>query len=91
MVLEEGRIVLSMAAIRFLSAAIECTAAFLMLRSAKVQSAFQINAVLALIGPLVLLSVSALGLLGLAGKIPPAKVGLIALGVGLILWGARSS
>lgn len=80
-----------MALLRFLSASVEVTAALLMLRLGRVDAAFRINALLGLIGPVILIAVTAVGLFGLAGKISYARFGMIALGVTLILFGTRSS
>lgn len=83
------RIVLGMAAVRFLSAGIELTAASLMLYFNRVETALQINAGLALVGPMVLITVTALGLVGLAGRISVAGLLTVALGVVLIFLGLR--
>lgn len=81
------KIVLGMAGIRFLSATIEFTAATLMLVFGKVETAFKINALLAIVGPTVLLTVTSLGLVGLAGKVSPVGMGIIITGVVLIFIG----
>lgn len=81
----EERIVSAMALLRLLSAAIEITAAVLMVRSGRVADALRVNALLGLVGPLVLASVTALGLVGLAGRISPGRLAIVALGVALIL------
>lgn len=81
------KVVMSMAAVRFLSSAIEFTAAVLMLYFNRVETAFKINAVLALVGPAVLITVTTLGLVGLAGKVSPLGMAFILLGVTLIFLG----
>ncbi|WP_066638831.1 YqhV family protein [Desulfolucanica intricata] len=81
------KIVFSMAAMRFLSAGIEFTAALLMLRFNNVETAFKINSVLALVGPTVLTIVTLLGLVGLAGKVSFPGMLSILLGVTLIFLG----
>lgn len=81
------KIVFGMAGLRILSSAIEFTAAMLMLKFGRVETAFKINAVLALIGPTILLTVTSLGLLGLAGKVSPSGMVFIILGVALIFLG----
>lgn len=86
----EFRIVVGMAVMRILSASIELTAALLMLRLAKIESALRINATLGLVGPLVMMGVTALGLVGLAGQISYGKMFIVVLGVGLVLYGVRS-
>ncbi|SFR05797.1 YqhV family protein [Desulfoscipio geothermicus] len=81
------KIVMSMAAVRFLSSVVELTAAVLMLYFNRVETAFKINAVLALVGPAVLITVTTLGLVGLAGKVSPLGMASILLGVTLIFLG----
>ncbi|TEB05773.1 hypothetical protein Psch_02814 [Pelotomaculum schinkii] len=81
------KIVFGMAGLRILSATIEFTAAMLMLKFGRVETAFKINALLALIGPTILLTVTSLGLVGLAGKVSSGGIGLIMLGVALIFLG----
>lgn len=81
------KVVYGMAAVRFLSAIIEFTAAMLMLKFGRVETAFKINSVLAMIGPMVLLTVTGLGLIGLVGKVSLNGIGIIILGVALIFIG----
>lgn len=81
------KIVLGMAGVRFLSAAIEFTAASLMLLFGRVEIAFKINALLAIIGPTVLLTVTGLGLIGLVGRSSPSGMVIIVFGVLLIFIG----
>lgn len=76
-----------MAAMRFLSATIEFTAALLMLHFNRVETAFKINAVLAMVGPTVLIIVTTLGLVGLAGKVSLLGMVSVMLGVTLIFLG----
>lgn len=81
------RIVAGMAGVRLISATIEFTAAMLMLKSGRVETAFKLNALLALVGPAVLLTVTSLGLVGLAGKVSVHGMATIIMGVGLIFIG----
>lgn len=87
----EFRFVAGMALLRLLSATVEVTAALLMLRFGRVETAFKINAVLGLVGPFVLIGVTSLGLFGMAGKVSYEKILAIVVGVLLILYGARSA
>ena len=82
--LSELRIVISMALFRILAGTLEITAALLMLKYAKVDTAIKINAVLGLIGPTILILVNTLGLIGLANQIPLQKILIVAIGVALI-------
>lgn len=76
-----------MAMLRLLSGSIEVTAAIVMLRLNDVQKALAVNSMLALVGPLVLISTTAIGLVGLADKLSPAKFVWIVAGVGCLLIG----
>ncbi len=87
MFLLTDKIVAGMAAVRIVSATIEFTAAMLMLKFGTVETAFKINAVLALVGPTILLTVTGLGLVGLAGKVAPSGMVIIITGVMLIFLG----
>lgn len=82
-------LVISMATIRFISASIETAAAILMLRSGRVEAALRINGILGLVGPTILISVTLMGVLGLAGKLPVGKILLIFMGVYLIIFGSK--
>ncbi|OAT86729.1 YqhV family protein [Desulfotomaculum copahuensis] len=83
------RIVLSMAALRILSASIEFSAAMGMLYFNRVETAFKINCLLALVGPTVLITTTSLGLAGLAGKVPLSSLVLILLGIALVFTGVH--
>lgn len=89
MFLLADKIVAGMAGLRILSSTIEFTAAILMLKYGKVETAFKINALLALVGPTVMLTVTSLGLVGLAGsgKVSAFGMASIVLGVALIFIG----
>ncbi|REJ36654.1 MAG: DUF2619 domain-containing protein [Bacillota bacterium] len=78
-----------MAVVRMISSAIELAAALLMLRLGRLDAAVQINAALGMVGPLVLVTVTLLGVAGLAGKIPLARLALLGLGVVLVILSAR--
>ena len=78
-----------MTLVRLLSAAVELTAAVLMARYNRVDTALRINGVLGLVGPAILLIVSTLGLAGLADRLPLHKTLLIVAGVLLIILGTR--
>ncbi len=77
-----------MIGIRFLSAAIEFTGAFLMWRFFRLDTAIRINGFLGLVGPVVLTTTMLLGIAGLAAsRVPVAKMVWIGVGVACILWG----
>lgn len=75
---------------RLLSASAEVTVALLLLNMTDVRSMIRLNGMLGLMGPFIFITVSALGLAAGLGKIQPARLGFILLGVVLVLWGARS-
>lgn len=81
------KIVLGMAALRFLSSSIEFTAAFFMLYFNNVETAFKINAMLAVVGPTVMITVTSLGLVGLAGKASSLGLASILVGIAFIFFG----
>lgn len=81
----------SMAVMRFISSLLELTAAILILKFKNVQTALRINAFLGLIGPVIFISVSFLGIYNLADKLPWKKLILIFLGVVFILIGTTSN
>jgi hypothetical protein len=80
----------AMAGVRFLSASIEATAAFLMLRGS-LERAVGVNAALGLVGPAIFAVVSALGIIGLAGRVSPLRLVLVSAGVLLVLASSRAS
>ncbi|ANB57512.1 hypothetical protein GFC29_1668 [Anoxybacillus sp. B7M1] len=79
--------VLSMAGMRFLSATIELTAAIIMLCLNDVKKAVAVNAMLAIVGPIIFIVTMTIGLLSVADELSFSKLFWIALGVGLILVG----
>lgn len=85
-----GPILTSMAVMRIISSLIELTAAFLFLKSKSVETALRINAVLGLIGPIIFMGVSLLGITGLSGKVSLAKLIIILAGVLLVLIGTTA-
>jgi hypothetical protein len=60
-----------------------------MLRINTIEAALRINAVLGLLGPVVLIAVSALGLWGLVERVSLAKLVIILCGSVLIIIGTR--
>lgn len=83
--MDEARVVATMALVRLLSATMEIAAAVLMVRSGRVAEAVRINGALGLVGPLVLAAVTAIGMVGLAGKLPAGRLALLGAAVALIL------
>jgi hypothetical protein len=82
-----SKIVLSMALLRVLSGSIELIAALLIYRFNNVEKALLINSSLALVGPIIFISITALGLVGITDKLSFGKLAWVALGVTCLLIG----
>ncbi|WP_209123078.1 YqhV family protein [Alkalihalobacillus sp. BA299] len=80
---------LGMVFLRVISGLIELSAAGLMLKFNSIEKAVAVNAILAIVGPLVLITTMTIGLIGLADKLSVSKLILIGLGVMLILIGIK--
>lgn len=78
-----------MVLVRLLSAAAELTGALLMLRLNALDAAVRINGILGLVGPLVLITATAIGVAGLADQLSPARILLVFAGVAAILYATR--
>ena len=83
--------VVGMALLRLLSGGIEIFAAFLMLRFNAVEKALIINSSLALIGPIILITTTAIGIYGIADKVSLGKFVWIFIGVGCIFYGVKGN
>lgn len=90
LMLDLDKAVLGMAALRLLSGSTELVAAAFMLKWNQIEKALALNTVLALVGPLVLITTTAIGLVGIAGALPLSKLLLILAGVALVLIGLRA-
>ena len=86
-----SKIVLSMATLRLLSGSLEIIAAIIMLRLAQVDKALLVNSGLALVGPIVLLTTTSIGLVGLAEKLSFSKMLWVLAGVACIFIGVLKS
>lgn len=82
-----NKIVLTMASLRMMSGSIEIIAAILMLRLATIEKALLVNSALALVGPLVLLTTTTIGLVGIAEKLSYGKILWIIAGVSCLFIG----
>jgi hypothetical protein len=83
--------VLGMAMLRLISGMIEITAAMLMLKYNQVEKALVINSSLAIVGPIVLITTTSLGIIGIADKISFTKILWVLAGVGCIIYGIKSN
>jgi len=86
----ERAILNNMAMIRVISGILEITVAFIFLKIGRVDTALRMNAFLGLVGPLVFIAVSVLGIVVIAVRLPWYKVFLISLGIIMVLIGTKS-
>ncbi len=83
------KVVYGMALLRFVSSLIEFSGAILMLYFGTATKALQVNGALALVGPFVLVAVTAIGITGMTQTIHWTKILWITMGVACILFGTR--
>jgi hypothetical protein len=81
------KIVISMAILRILSSFIEFLAAILIYRSNSIEKALLINSLLALVGPLIFISITTIGLIGIADKLSFQKLIWIIVGIACLFIG----
>ncbi|MGN7468802.1 YqhV family protein [Brevibacillus sp. SAFN-007a] len=81
--------IMGMAALRMLSGSIEILAALFILKVNQVEKALLINSGLAIVGPVILISTTTIGLLGMSDRVSFAKIAWILLGISCILIGVR--
>lgn len=79
-----------MIALRLISGSIEITAAILMVKYNDLEKAFYINTLLALVGPVILIVTTGIGLSGLSDKISLKKGILLFSGIVLIIMSLKS-
>ncbi|TQR21854.1 DUF2619 domain-containing protein [Psychrobacillus vulpis] len=77
--------------LRVFSGSIDITAAMLMLKFNDLEKAFQINTLLALVGPFVLIVTTGIALFGLAEKISLTRMICLFSGILLILFSLKSN
>lgn len=83
--------IIGMSLLRMLSGSIEIIVAFLILKSNSIEKALVLNTSLALVGPIILILTTTIGLFGIAEKISFAKIIWIFSGVACILYGIKSN
>ncbi|MFB5675457.1 YqhV family protein [Paenibacillus terreus] len=81
------KFVAGMGMIRLLSGCIEIAAALIMLRLNQVEKALIVNTGLAMVGPLVLLTTTTIGLVGMADKLSWDKLMWVGCGVACLMFG----
>jgi len=89
-VVEVDNYVATMGVTRLINGCLNIALALLMFKYNTPGSALRLNGILGSVGPFVFIFVSAVGMAGLASKIPYPKLALIGLGVLLIIAGTRS-
>lgn len=82
-----NKVVVAMSTLRIVSGSIEIMAALLMLRLNQVDKALVVNSSLAFVGPIILLSTTAIGLAGLSFKLSPSKLLWLTAGIACLLIG----
>ena len=83
------KVLLIMISLRIISSMIELTSAYLMYHFNSVKTAIRINAILGLVGPIILLTVTFLGLANISHELPLWKIIITATGILLILLGTK--
>lgn len=83
--------VLIMVLLRLLSGSVEILAAALMFKLNNIEKALFVNSSLALIGPIILIITTTVGLIGVSEKLSLFKITCVFSGVALILIGVKSS
>lgn len=86
----ERAILNNMATIRMISGLLEIAVALIFLKIGRIDSALRMNAFLGLVGPLVFIVVSVLGITAIAVRLPWYKVVLISMGMVFVLIGTKS-
>lgn len=86
----EEKMLLGMRVMRTLSATLEVTAALLLWRMNDAGAMLRLNSLMGAIGPLIFISVSALGLAASVDAVPWRKLVLIFGGIVLVVIGTRS-
>ncbi|MDR7314118.1 YqhV family protein [Brevibacillus nitrificans] len=81
--------IIGMAALRILSGSLEILAALLILKVNEVEKALFINSGLAIVGPVILITTTTIGLLGMSDRISFSKLAWILVGISCILIGVR--
>ncbi|WP_277584546.1 YqhV family protein [Psychrobacillus antarcticus] len=76
--------------LRLLSGSIELSAAMLMIKFNDLEKALYINSLLALVGPVVLIVTTGIGLSGLSEKISLTRMVCLFVGILLILYSLKS-
>jgi putative exporter of polyketide antibiotics len=82
--------ILGIAFLRIFSGSLEILVALIILKLNNVEKALVVNSSLALIGPLILITTTSIGLIGMADKISFTKIIWVFIGIAFILYGVKS-
>jgi hypothetical protein len=85
----DEKFLLGIRLMRALSATIEVTAALLLFQMTDIRSMLRLNSLLGLVGPLIFITVSALGIVGSLDEIRWPKLLLVLAGVSLVVIGTK--
>lgn len=83
--------VIAMAMLRLMSGSIELFAAFLIFKFNDLEKALIVNSSIAIVGPIIFITTTAIGLTGIADKITLQKLIWIFIGVACIIYGVKSA
>jgi hypothetical protein len=86
----EQTVLNNMAVIRIISGLLEIATAIIFIKVGRVDSALRLNAFLGLIGPIVFILVSVLGIAAIAVKLSWVKLLLLSLGLLLVIVGTKT-
>jgi hypothetical protein len=86
----EQTVLNNMAVIRIISGLLEIATAIIFIKIGRVDSALRLNAFLGLIGPIVFILVSVLGIAAIAVKLSWIKLVLLSLGLLLVIVGTKT-
>jgi hypothetical protein len=85
----EQTVLNNMAVIRIISGLLEIATAIIFVKVGRVDSALRLNAFLGLIGPIVFILVSVLGIAAIAVKLSWVQLVLLSLGLVLVIVGTK--
>lgn len=85
----EEKLVWGIRIARAVSAVLEVTIALALWRMTDARSMLRLNAMLGMAGPLVFITVSALGLAATVDRLQPHKLGMVFLGIVMVILGTR--
>lgn len=83
--------IIGMAMLRLFSGSLEIFVALMFLKYNDIEKALVLNSSLALVGPLILILTTTIGLFGIAEKVSFSKLFWILGGVGCIIYGVKSN